>query len=206
MERLRILIVEDHYLARLAVETVVATQPDLQVVGQAENGQQAIELFESLRPDLVIMDLRLPGIDGVAATRSITRQHPQARILLLSHYETKDDVMRALAAGALGYVRKDVKGPALLNAIRLVAEGHKYLPPSLSSEPADKPQVSLTARETELLQCVFQGLANRDIAQKLGIGEGTVRIHISNILHKLGVKRRTEAVSEALRRGLLRAD
>lgn len=201
---IRLLLVEDHYLARLAVETIVSSQPDMEVVGQADNGQQAIELYEALRPDVVIMDLRLPGIDGVAATRSICRHDPHARVLLLSYFEQKEEVARALAAGARGYVKKDVKGPALLNAVRLVFEGHRYLPPTLSSEElAEPPRANLTPREKEILQLVFEGLANRDIAERLAIGEGTVRIHVSNILHKLGVKRRTEAVALALRRGIL---
>jgi two-component system NarL family response regulator len=202
---MRVMLVEDHYLARLAVHTLVSGQEDMQVVAEAENGQQAIEKYAECKPDLVVMDLRLPGVDGVAATRAICRNDPNARILLLSHYETEEDVRRAMEAGARGYLKKDVKGTTLLGAIRLVAEGHRYLPAAFAVDPdAQTAKSPLSPRETEILELVFKGSSNRDVAQALSITEGTVRIHISNILHKLGVKRRTEAVAEALKRGILR--
>lgn len=203
---IKILTVEDHFLARLALSTLIEDQSDMKVVGTAESGREAIDLYEKLAPDLVLMDLRLPEMDGVEATRLICERHRQARILVISNYESEEDVNRAVVAGALGYLKKDVSGDVLLEAIRRVAAGARYFTQEPTERPDRSARSSLTPREIEVLDLIFKGRSNREIADKLAIGEGTVRIHVSNILLKLGVKRRTEAVAVALRKGLLRAE
>jgi len=204
---IRILSVEDHYLARLAVTTLIGDQPDMEVVGTAESGNEAIELYQRLRPDVVLMDVRLPEMDGVAATEAICHRDPSARVLVLSNYESEEDIMRAVSAGALGYLKKDVKGEVLIEAIRKVRDGIRYFPQEIAERGGDRSSRSnLTPREIEVLDLIFKGLSNREIADRLTIGEGTVRIHVSNVLLKLGVKRRTEAVAVALKRGLLRTE
>ncbi len=201
---IRVLIVEDHYLARVAVASVIGSQDDMVVVGEAENGPHAVREYERLLPDLVLMDLRLPGLDGVGATAAICSAHKNAKVLLLSHYETVEDVRKALQAGAKGYLKKDVHGDELVRAIRLVYQGHRYVPVDAHAEGTNA--TPLTRRELQILEHAFAGKGNQDIALALGISEGTVRIHMSNVLHKLGVRRRAEAVAVALKRGLLRND
>lgn len=204
---IRVLVVEDHFLARLAVTTLVGDASDMTVVAVAETGKQAIELVAAHAPDVVLMDLRLPELDGVGATAAICAAHPGARVLVLSNYESDEEIAGALAAGARGFLRKDVSGPELLDAIRRVAQGLRYLPANVANKLAERQgQAALTTREVEVLEHVFKGGSNRDIARALDITEGTVRIHVSNILLKLGVKRRTEAVAVALKRGILRAE
>lgn len=204
--RLRILSVEDHFLTRLAISTLITDQPDMQLVAQAETGVEAVRLYDVHRPDLVLMDLRLPELDGIEATRRICTAHTGARILILSHHEGDEDVARALAAGARGYAKKDASGPSLLEAIRAVGAGRRHVPAALAEKAADRnPRAALTPRELEILRLVFEGLANKEIATRLGIGEGTVRIHVSNLLLKLGVRRRTEAIAVALKKGLLQS-
>lgn len=203
----RILIVEDHFLAGLALTTLIEDQPDLQLVARAETGWQAVSLFEQHLPDLVIMDFRLPEMDGASATAAIKRGHPKARILVLSASEKTDEVRRALEAGAAGYMKKDADGPALLAAIRAVAQGQPYVPEELARrlEEVDA-ETRLTYREGEILSLVAQGLSNQDVAERLQISEGTVRVHMSHLMLKLGVKRRTEAVALALKRGLVNVE
>lgn len=202
---IKILTVEDHFLARLALSTLIEDQADMKVLGTAESGREAVEIYGKLQPDLVLMDLRLPELDGVEATRQICAHHPAARILVVSNYESEEDVSRAVQAGALGYLKKDASGDVLLEAIRLVAKGERYFPQEMPDKNADRsPRSTLTPREIEVLLLIFKGRSNREIADTLSIGEGTVRIHVSNVLLKLGVKRRTEAVAVALKRGLLR--
>lgn len=204
---IKILTVEDHFLARLALSTLIEDQPDMKVVGTAESGRQALELYDRVKPDLVLMDLRLPEMDGVEATRQICHKDPRARILVVSNYESEEDVNRAVEAGALGYLKKDVSGDVLLEAIRRVAAGDRYFTQEPKERAGDRSSRSaLTPREIEVLDLIFKGRSNREIADMLSIGEGTVRIHVSNVLLKLGVKRRTEAVAVALRKGLLRAE
>lgn len=205
-QAIRILAVEDHFLARLALTTLIGDQPDMEVVGTAESGREALTAYDRLRPDVVLMDLRLPELDGVAATATICKEHPDARVLVLSNYESEEDVERAVAAGARGYAKKDVHGDVLLQAIRQVHAGQRWFPQQ-AARPADRgARSNLTPREVEVLDLIFRGRSNREIAEQLAIGEGTVRIHVSNVLLKLGCKRRTEAVAVGLKRGLLRAE
>lgn len=206
-KRLRVLVAEDHFLARLALTTLIGDEPDLELVGRAETGWQAVALFAKLRPDVTVMDLRMPELDGVAATAALRREHAGARVLVLSNSDAPEDVRRALAAGAAGYLRKDVDGKTLVDAIRRVAAGQSYVPPDLAQRLEEHDDAGqLTRRELDILRLVARGLSNQQLADELGISEGTVRVHMSNIMLKLGVKRRTEAVAVALRRGLVRVD
>jgi two-component system NarL family response regulator len=205
--RSRIVVVEDHFLARLAVTHLIENEPDMEIVGRAETGWQALATYRRTRPDLVLMDLRLPEMDGVSATEQIRREDPEARVLILSHYDSEEDVRRAVQVGARGYVKKDVDGATLLEAIRTVARGGRYIPASLAEKLAEQaPSSTLTRRELEVLQLVCTGKSNPEIAALLAVTEGTVRIHVSNILTKMGVKRRGEAVALALKRGLVRTE
>lgn len=203
---LRILVVEDHFLARFALVKFLGEATDMLVVAVAETGQQAVELYRSHNPDMVVMDLRMPEMDGVTAIKAIRAIRSDARILVVSHYENTEDVGQALQAGARGFIKKDASGQTLLNAIRRVGMGLTYVPADLAISLAEvRQEEDLTVREREVLEHMFAGQINKDIALALGITEGTVRIHVSNILHKLGASRRTEAVTIALKRGLLRS-
>ncbi len=202
--KIRVLIVEDHFLARLAVSTLVSGEADLEVVGTAETGWQGVRLAEELKPDVVLMDLKLPELDGVAATAAICRANPEARVLVLSHYEREEEIAHALEAGALGYLKKDADGGQVLDAIRRVASGERYLPSAVARNLENRdPSGGPTRRQREILRLISQGKSNAEIARDLSIREGTVRIHVSNLLFKLGVKRRTEAVAVALKKGFL---
>jgi DNA-binding NarL/FixJ family response regulator len=206
-KRLRLLLAEDHFLPRFAVLQLIALESDLEVVGEADTGARAVELYRQLRPDVVLMDVRMPEQDGIAATAAIVKEDPAARVLMLSHYDDEEDVGRALEAGARGYLKKDVGATELLAAIRAVAAGGVHV--DARAAEAARLRASdrrLSAREREILTLVGKGASNREIGVALGITEGTVRIHVSHIISKLGVTRRTEAVTAALKRGLLTLD
>jgi DNA-binding NarL/FixJ family response regulator len=204
---IRVLVVDDHFLPRFAVKALLGDEADMQIVGEAQNGWQAVELFKQHRPDVVLMDLRLPEMDGVSAMTAVMREDPEARILVLSHYDSEVDIKRALEAGARGYLRKDTNGEILIEAIRAIASGKRYIPSEIAEKAAEpEARSSLTKRELHILTLIFKGMSNQEIANELEITEGTVRIHVSNILIKLGVKRRTEAVAVALKRGILRPE
>lgn len=198
---------EDHFLPRFAVATLIQETADMEVVAEAETGWRAVELFRQHRPDVVLMDLRLPELEGTAATAAIVREFPDARVLVLSHYESEHDVSGAMRAGARGYVKKDVAGETLLGAIRRVAADETYVPATVAAHLQATPsKLALSKRELEILKLVFKGLSNPEVGAALGITEGTVRVHMGNLMNKLGVKRRTEAVSAALARGFLRVE
>lgn len=207
MASIRILVVEDHFLARFALTKFLEERSDMVVVAVAETGKQAVQLYKQHLPDVVLMDLRMPEMDGVTAIKSIRAIRPGAHILVVSYYETIDDVRQALDAGARGFIKKDAESERLLDAIRRVALGLTYVPEEMAHTLAQLlPESVLRPREREVLQLLFAGLSNQEIADSLGISEGTVRIHVSNVFHKLGVSRRTEAISAALKRGLIRTE
>lgn len=201
---IRVLVVEDHFLARFALLEFLGDQPDMVTVAKAESGREAVALFREHRPDVVLMDLVLPEMDGQAALQAIVRETPEARVLVLSNLDGEEDIHRALRAGARGYLRKDVTGPVLLDAIRRVHMGHRYFPPEVAEKLADRAlQVELTPRELEVLRLLCAGKSGREIAATLKLRESTVRIYISNVLVKLGARRRTEAIALAIKRGLV---
>jgi len=203
-KRLRILVAEDHLIARVGIATILNAQPDMTVVGEAANGQQAVALYRSLRPDVALLDVRMPVLDGIAALTAIRAEFPQARLICISTYSGDEDVRRALAAGAAGYLTKDVLHDELLVAVRAVAQGERYLPEVLSAALAGHPSGPiLSAREVEVLELIVKGLANKQIAYVLNIAEHTVKNHVKSILVKLGVDDRTQAATAAIQRGIV---
>jgi two-component system NarL family response regulator len=202
--RIRILVVEDNELFRLGTTSLIATQPDLEVVAEAHHGAEALSLYDRTNPDVVVVDLRMPHLDGVQVTAALARRAPPGRVLVLTHYQGGEDVARALRAGALGYLGKDTSGEEVLRAIRTVAGGKRYLPPEIADRLAENLQhAPLTAREQQVLACLFDGMSNREVATALGIAERSATTYVSQLLGKLGAKSRTEAVTIALKRGLL---
>jgi len=202
-----ILTADDHPLIRDGLAAVLRAESGLQVVAEAANGEEAIEAYERLRPDIVLMDLRMPVMDGLAATRAILAEDSDARIIVLTTYDGDEDIHRALAAGARGYLLKDMMRTELLNVIRAVHRGQRGIPGPVAARLAEHtPRIGLTPRELEVLDLVARGLTNAQVAERIGRTEGTVKVHLKNILQKLDVKDRTEAVTTALRRGFIRLD
>ena len=206
-DRIRVLVADDHPVVRTGLAAVIAQEPDLLLVAQAENGERAVALFREHQPDVCLMDLRMPLMDGVEAIRTITGEFPAARILALTTYEGDADIRRALEAGARGYLLKDMLLSDVITAIRAVRRGERVIPAAVAVRLAEFPERSdLTERELEVLQLVARGLSNREVARALGRADDTVKIHLKNIFAKLGVADRTEAVTVALARGLIHLD
>jgi NarL family two-component system response regulator LiaR len=210
-ETIRVLITDDHAIVRKGLAVLLATERDIKVVGEACDGQEAIEKVESLKPDVVLMDLVMPRVDGIEATRRITEANPKAKILVLTSFAADDKVFPAMKAGALGYLLKDTGPEELLEAIRKVYQGEPSLQPDIArkvlqelSHPGkDKPTTDpLTERELEVLRQISKGLSNKEIASAMFIAEWTVRSHVSNILSKLHLASRTQAALYALKSGL----
>jgi DNA-binding NarL/FixJ family response regulator len=218
----RLLIVDDHELVRSSLNTLLSAQEGLEIVGQARNGQEALEMCRRVRPDLVLMDVRMPGMDGLAATRSIKRQLSEVSVLILTTYESEDYLLEAIKAGAAGYVLKDAPENQLTTAVRKVIDGETTFNRRLATQllqrlanevqgPSDAQPNSrrvevlqpLTPRELEVLELVALGLTNREIAQRFVLGVGTVKNHVEHIIAKLGVSDRTQAVVRALEAGLI---
>ncbi len=206
-EPIRILIVEDQYFFRLALRTTIDSRPDMTIVAETGKGNEALDLCRGSRPDVVIMDLRLPGLSGFEAIDQIHREFPGIGILVLSNYEGSEDVHRALAAGALAYLTKDAGADLLIAAILSTRAGKRYVTPSIGALLAERvPGAELTGRELDVLRLLAMGRSNRELGEQLGIAENTVRIHVSRILDKLGVEDRTQAVLLAIQRGLVHVD
>ena len=201
---IRVLIVDDHIVVRLGLRTLIQSQPDMQVAGDAANGLDAVALASETNPDVILLDLRMPECDGVGTVRRIRANRPSARILMLSSFGSEEDIYQALQAGAAGYILKDTGSQELLDAIRKVHGGGNWIPPSVAARYADRLQrAELTQRELEILKCVFEGLTNKEIAYRLSVAENTVKNHINNLMSKLGAKDRTQATHLALVRGLI---
>jgi two-component system, NarL family, response regulator len=204
---IRIMIVEDHFVVRVGLRAIINSQQDMVTVAEAGNGRQAIEAFEQYQPDVTLMDLRIPGVNGIGAISEIIGKFPRARIIVLSSYAGDENVFRAFQAGARAYFLKDVKGQELVDAIRAVHAGQRPLPPEIASLLAERlPRTPLSSREMEILAQIAQGKSNKEIGAELGISEGTVRVHASNLFAKLGCSDRAQAVSEAFRRGIIDVD
>jgi len=201
---IRILVAEDHLVARVGVGTIVNMQPDMAVVAEASDGQQAVEMYRKYLPDVVLLDMRMPVMGGVEAATAIRAQYPNARMIALTTYGGDEDIRRALAAGVQAYLTKDVLHDELLKAIRAVHAGQTYLPPAVAAALAAQfPRPDLSAREIQVLELIVRGLANKQIAYHLGIAEHTVKNHVKNILSKLGVQDRTQAATAAIQRGII---
>ncbi len=196
-------MVDDHPLMRLGVAAIINAQPDMRVVGEAGSGEEALRLFKKVRPDVTLMDLRLPGMSGLEALRAMRQENPQAKCLVLTTYEGDEDIHQALAAGAFGYIIKGMSHQTLVDALRRVHSGLRFLPPPVVRSLADRtPNSDLSPREREVLTLMVHGKSNKEIASALGITEATVKCHVSVILLRLNVNDRTQAVIVALQRGL----
>lgn len=204
----KILIADDHPVVRMGIRGMISGEPDFEVVGEAENGKQAVELTATLRPDVVLMDLRMPEMDGVSATEKIKKDHPGIHILVLTTYESDADILRAIETGATGYLLKDTPREDLFAAIRTAAKGESPLAPAVAARLMQRmrspEEEALSAREIEVLGLVAQGTSNKKIAKELWIGETTVKSHLLHIYEKLGAADRTAAVTAALKRGIIR--
>lgn len=204
---IRVLTVDDHPLIRAGLAAVIGAETDVQMVAEASNGEEALERFWEHRPDVVLMDLRMPVMDGLTAARAILADFPDARIVVLTTYDGDEDIYRALEAGAKGYLLKDMLRTEVLNVVRAVHKGLRGIPAPVAARLAEHtPRIELTPRETELLRLVAKGLSNPEIAAEIGRTEGTVKVHLKNILQKLGADDRTEAVTTAIRRGFIHLD
>jgi DNA-binding NarL/FixJ family response regulator len=207
LKQIRVLLIEDHFLARMALRSVLAGHSQIRIVGEALDGEQGLDLFRSLKPDVVVLDLRLPRISGFEVIGLLRKERPPARIVVLSNYHGSEDIYRAVRSGAMAYLTKDASGEELLNAIQNVDRDLRYLPRVALDRLAERmPSVELTPRESEVLVCITQGRSNREIAEQLHIAEKTVRIHVSSVLDKMGARDRTQATIYALQRGLVHFD
>jgi DNA-binding NarL/FixJ family response regulator len=201
---IRVLCVDDHPIVRKGIASLLANESDVVLVGEASNGKEAVRLFLALRPDVTLMDLRMPEMDGIAAVRAIRGEFPEARIIALTSYDGDQDIYQALEAGVRGYLLKEMVHTDVLRAIRTVHAGKRLMPPEVAERLSEYfPQIALTPREVEVLSFVAKGLANKDIANHLGTASGTIKMHVQNIIGKLGAADRTHAVTIALERGIL---
>jgi two-component system, NarL family, response regulator len=203
-EKIRVMIADDHPIVCRGFAAIIQAEPGMQVVGEASNGRQFIEMFRELQPDVALVDLRMPVMGGVEAVRAIRRRYPRAGIIILTTYRGDEDIHRGLEAGAQGYLLKGMPSHELLEAIRNVHIGLRYLPqPVLETLAHRPPNSDLSGRELQVLELIVKGMSNRGIADELGISQSTVKWHVNNMLARLNVADRTAAAVTALRRGIL---
>jgi len=209
-EEIRILITDDHPVVRAGLGGMIAGEPDFEVVGEAGDGKEAVAMTGELKPHVVLMDLRMPEMDGVTAIGHIKAEYPEVQILVLTTYESDADILRAIETGATGYLLKDTPREELFGAIRLVAEGKSPLAPGVATRLMQRMRGSeeegLSTREIEVLELVARGTSNKEIAKQLWVSETTVKSHMLHIFDKLGVTDRTAAVTAALKRGIIRLE
>jgi two-component system, NarL family, response regulator len=204
---IRILVVDDHPVVREGLVAIIGTQPDMEVVAQAASGDEALVLFEAQKPDVTLMDVRLPGMSGIDVAARVRAMVTDARIIMFTSYAREEEIYEALKAGAWSYIRKGAARSELLQAIRAVHAGQRYISAEIGRHLADHVSHNeLSAREREVLRHMFEGKSNKEIAASLTISEHTVNIHVKNILSKMGASGRTEAVTLALRKGILSID
>jgi len=206
-ETIRVLCVDDHPLVRKGIASILANEADMQLVGEAGDGREAVEAFRLHRPDVTLMDIRMPQMDCIEATKLIRREDPEARIIALTSYDGDQEIYRSLEAGVRGYILKEMVHTEIVRAIRVVYSGKRLMPAEVAERLSEHfPQVTLTPREVEVLTFVAQGLGNKEIGAQLGTAAGTVKMHLQNILCKLGASDRTHAVTLAVRRGIIYLD
>jgi len=202
-----VLVVDDHALVRRGVVNIIAHEPDLRVVAEASNGVEALEAYAKYRPDVTLLDLRMPVMEGVEAVRQIRALDPNAKVIVLTTYDTDEDITRALKAGAKAYVLKDITADDLIACIHDVLAGKTYLAPAAAAKLAEgMARVQVTPRELSALRLMADGKSNKEIANALAISERTVKTHLGHLFEKLGVTSRTEAIKVATRRGLVRME
>jgi DNA-binding NarL/FixJ family response regulator len=204
---MKVMIVDDHFVVRSGLAASLELEDDLSIAAEAESGETVLELYRSTRPDVVLMDLQLPGWNGIETTERLLEVEPGARVLIFSTFARDDEIQAALDGGAMGYLQKTAGRTELLDALRRVAAGERYLAPAIATRLAGlKLGPAITLREREILSLIAKGRANKEIAATLGIAEDTVKRHISNVLQKLGVSDRAQATAEAIRRGIVRLE
>jgi DNA-binding NarL/FixJ family response regulator len=202
--RIRVLCVDDHPLVRKGIAAILANEADIELVAEGGSGRDAVALYRQFHPDVTLMDLRMPELDGIGAVKLIRQDFPDARIIALTSFDGDQDIYRSLEAGVRGYLLKETVHTEILNAIRKVYSGKKLMSQEVAQRLTEYfPQVALTPREVEVLTLVAQGLANKEVAGRLGTASGTVKIHVQNILSKLCATDRTHAVTIALQRGII---
>ena len=199
MKKIRILIAEDHLIARVGVASIINSQPDMTVVAEAVNGKQALTAWRDKKPDVALIDMRMPVLSGLEAVTAIRNEFPESRLIVLTTYEGDENVRRAFAAGARAYLTKDVRHEELLRTIRAVNAGETCIPAALLDHPASQ----LSSREIEVLELIVEGLSNKQIASRLNIADATAKNHVKNILAKLNVEDRTQAATAAIQRGIV---
>jgi two-component system NarL family response regulator len=206
-QTIRVMVVDDHQVVRQGLVALINTEPGLMTVAEASDGQQAVEMFRRHQPDITLMDLRLPVMGGVDATRLIRQEFPTAKIIVLTTYDGDEDIYRALKAGAQGYLLKGVSFDDLLDAIRSVHAGARRIPAAVAERLAERMAgQELTGRELQVLELIVKGRSNKEISTELSISEATVKSHINSLLSKLGVNDRTQAATSALQRGIVHLD
>jgi DNA-binding NarL/FixJ family response regulator len=208
--RIRLIVVDDHPVVRDGLKGMLASQSDLEIAGEAANGEEAVALAGRVHPDVVLMDLRMPVLDGVAATARIRERWPEVRVLVLTTYDADADILRAVEAGATSYILKDAPREELFRAISATARGEPYLAPSVATRLMSRVRApnrdAMSAREVEVLSLVSRGASNKEIARQLRLSEATIKSHLLHIFAKLGVSDRTQAVTLAVRKGIIRLE
>ena len=203
-DTIRVLCVDDHPLVRKGIASILGNEPDMKLVAEAGNGRDALAMFKAHQPDVTLMDLRMPETDGIDATRQIRAEFPDAKIIALTSFDGDQEIYRALEAGVRGYLLKEMVHTEVVRAIRLVHSGKRLMPTEVADRLTEYfPKAALTPREVEVLTLVAGGLANKEIAAKLGTADGTVKIHVQNILSKLNASDRTHAVTIGIQRGII---
>jgi DNA-binding NarL/FixJ family response regulator len=206
-KKIRIMVVDDHFVVRVGLRGSIDLEPDMAVVLEASNGEQAVALYRKHLPDLVLMDLKLPGLNGIEATKAICAEFPKAAIIMLSTHEGEEDIYQAFQAGVKAYMLKTAAREELIAAIRAALVGERYISPAVGARLAERMTHSdLTAREMQVLKLIVGGKSNKEIAAELSIVEVTVKLHVNHLLNKLGVHDRTQAATTALQRGIIHLD
>lgn len=205
-KKIRILLVDDHMVIRMGLTTAASDTADMEIVAEVENGQEAIEAFRRHQPDVVVLDLRLQGMGGIEILRALREEFKNVRVLIYSNYAKSEEVYLAMKAGASGFVLKEMPLDRLLEAIRTVHQGGQFIPPQIAMRVGERLLAQLSPREIEVVRLLGRGLSNKEIGAQLGVVEGTVKIHITNIFSKLGVSDRTQALIEAIKRGIVEVD
>jgi DNA-binding NarL/FixJ family response regulator len=202
-KKIRILLVDDHMVLRMGLMTAASDEPDMEVVADVDNGLQAIEAYRQHRPDVLVLDLRMPGLNGIETITRLRQEFGEVRIIVFSNFAKGEEVYQALKAGAAGFVVKEMSVDRLLDAIRRVHRGEQYIPAEVATRVGERLLAQLSPRELEVLRLVAKGLSNKEIASELKVVEGTIKIHVTNVLSKLRVADRTQAIVVAIQRGII---